>query len=765
MAAISIDGIRVAEKLRIQGQIRRAGDCYRRVFGKPCGVKTFSALVFLLNLAMLLPMPASADPPASKTSPVTDTYHGVEVTDPYRWLENWPSDEVKAWTDSQNTYARELLDSCPKLDAIGGDVTEILSAKTVGYWGLQVCGGRFFCMKSQPPKQQAFLITFESLDDLAGERVLLDPAAIDAEGGTTIDWFVPSPDGTVMAVSLSVDGTEAGDLHFFDVATGEQIHEIVPRVNTGTAGGSLAWAADGKGVFYTRHPRQGEKPKEDMNFFQQAFFHELGTDTADDRYELGDDFPRIAEIQFEPHHASGQLLLTLQDGDGGKFAHYLRGHDGTWRNFSGFSDKIVNATFSRDGESLFLLSREDAPRGKILRMSAEMLGWANSSTVVSESDDTLVTSFYGRPPSILPTATRLYVQYQTGGPSEIRCFDLDGKPLDAPEQLPVSSAGGLVALGEVDSDAIYFSNGSFLAPGAGYRFDPVSGNSTKTALRSNPPVDLEGLGVTVVREFATSKDGTKIPVNIRLPKGFELGKSAPAPALVSGYGGYGISLSPRYSSLDSVLLKQGVIQATANLRGGGEYGEEWHRQGNLTNKQNVFDDFAAVLQHMINRGYTSSDQLAIEGGSNGGLLMGALLTQHPDLVEAVVTHVGIYDSLRVELSPNGAFNIPEFGTVENPDHFKALHAYSPYHNVKDDTDYPATFFLTGVNDPRVEAMQSRKMTAMLQAAQVDKNAPILLRTSFDSGHGAGTPLDERIAQAVDVHAFIIDRLGIEYRED
>jgi len=222
-------------------------------------------------------------------------------------------------------------------------------------------------------------------------------------------------------------------------------------------------------------------------------------------------------------------------------------------------------------------------------------------------------------------------------------------------------------------------------------------------------------------------------------------------------------LSPGYSALSSVLLEQNVILAVANLRGGGEYGEDWHREGNLTNKQNVFDDFSAVLNHMIERGYTSSDKLAIEGGSNGGLLMGALLTQHPGLVKAVVSHVGIYDMLRVELSPNGSFNIPEFGTVEDPDQFKALRAYSPYHNTKEGARYPATFFLTGVNDPRVEAMQSRKMTAKLQSVQGDPEAPILLRTSFDSGHGAGTPLDEKIAQAVDVHAFLIDQLGIKYR--
>ncbi len=535
-------------------------------------------------------------------------------------------------------------------------------------------------------------------------------------------------------------------------------------MNTGTAGGSLAWAPDGKGVYYTRHPREGEKPDEDLNFFQQAYFHTLGSDTAEDRFELGKDFPRIAEIQFEPHHESGQLLLTVQDGDGGEFGHYLRSSTGEWRQFSQFGDKIVNATFSRDGKSLYLLSRQKSPRGKIVRVSTEALNVDSADLILAESEDTLVTSFYGRPPSILPTANRLYVQFQRGGPSEVRTYDLDGKPLKAPDQLTVSNAGGLTPIGGKDSDEILFYNGSYVVPGAIFHHVPEKGSTVKTGLASRPLVDLQKLGVTVVREFATSKDGTKVPVNIILPPGFDLEKSGPLPARVTGYGGYGISLSPGYSALNSVLLKQDVILAVANIRGGGEYGEDWHRQGNLTNKQNVFDDFAAVLKHMIDRGYTSSGRLAIEGGSNGGLLMGATLTQKPHLVKAVVSHVGIYDMLRVELSANGSFNIPEFGTVKDPEQFKALRAYSPYHNTKEGARYPATFFLTGVNDPRVEAMQSRKMTAKLQSVQGNPKAPIFLRTSFDSGHGAGTPLDEKIAQSVDVHAFLIDQLGIEYRD-
>jgi prolyl oligopeptidase len=267
-----------------------------------------------------------------------------------------------------------------------------------------------------------------------------------------------------------------------------------------------------------------------------------------------------------------------------------------------------------------------------------------------------------------------------------------------------------------------------------------------------------------VREMATSRDGTKVPVNIVRRRGLEL--TGENPCVVSGYGGYGVNIEPHFVPQDLVLLEQGFVLATANIRGGGEFGEAWHLAGNLESKQNVFDDFAAACTHMVQRKYTSPKKLAIEGGSNGGLLMGAAMTQHPDLAACVVSHVGIYDMLRVELSPNGAFNIPEFGTVKNERQFRAMYAYSPLHNVKDGTAYPATLFLTGANDPRVDPMQSRKMIARLQAAIAGVNdaGPILLRTSGDTGHGIGTPLDERIAQAADVDAFVMKALGMAWRD-
>ena len=353
------------------------------------------------------------------------------------------------------------------------------------------------------------------------------------------------------------------------------------------------------------------------------------------------------------------------------------------------------------------------------------------------------------------TADRLYVTYQLGGPSEIRVFGYDGAAQVGPNVLPVSSVGQIVAL---ENDEVLYQNSSYLEPGAWYLFCPAKGTTTKTALVTQSPVDFSDC--EVVREHAISKDGTQIPVNIIRRKGAV--PDGNHPVLLNGYGGYGISITPGFSALRRVWIDQGGIYAQANLRGGGEFGEEWHQQGMLTKKQNVFDDFIAVMEHMIDAGYTKPEKLAIMGGSNGGLLMGAMFTQHPELCTAVVSSVGIYDMLRVELTPNGQFNIPEFGTVKDRRQFEALYAYSPYHHVKGNTDYPSILFLTGANDPRVDPMHSRKMTARLQEA-TSSGRPILLRTSADTGHGLGTPLSERIEMSVDYYAFLLHELGLEYR--
>ena len=710
----------------------------------------FGSLALLIFMSSTTFQTATAQPVAP-VRPVVDTYHGVEVRDPYRWLEDDASPEVRTWSDGQNAYARRVLDGLPGVGAIRARVTEIMSKRSPSYWRVQFRNGKYFVMKDQPPKQQPMLIVLNSLDDLATARVIVDPNEIDATGSTAIDWYVPSPDGTLVAVSMSVGGTEAGDVHVFDVATGREVHEVVPHANSGTAGGDLAWTPDGGGFYYTRHPWPGERPDVDRNFFQQVYFHQIGTPPKDDRYEMGRDLPKIAEIQLEVDNPTGRVLATVQNGDGGEFAHFLRDPTtGVWQQFSSFEDRTIQAVFGNK-DDLFLVSFTDAPRGKIERIAIASLGTGRPRIFVPENEATIVTSFM-EPPTIAVTPYRVFAVYQLGGPSELRVFDYQyGWQLAAVPQLKTANVFEVAALA---GDKVIFGNSSYQQPPALYTFDAAEGKTTKTALATEAPVDFSD--IEVVREFATSKDGTRVPVNIMFRKGTALNGSNPCVA--TGYGGYGISIAPSFSSVNRVLFDHGFVLAEANIRGGGEFGEAWHLAGNLTKKQNVFDDFAAACQHLIERKYTSREKLGIVGGSNGGLLMGAIFTQHPDLAKAVVSHVGIYDSLRTELSPNGEFNITEFGTVQNPDHFRAMHAYSPYHHVKDGTRYPAILFMTGANDPRVEPMQSRKMTARLQAAKAG-DAPVLLRTT-SGGHGGDTPLDERIAQTVDEFAFLCRYLGV-----
>ncbi len=401
---------------------------------------------------------------------------------------------------------------------------------------------------------------------------------------------------------------------------------------------------------------------------------------------------------------------------------------------------------------------KDAPRGKILTLPLDgKTELKDAATIIPESEAVIE--------NILSTASYLYLSELIGGPSRLRRFDLDGKN---GRELPIpanSGVGGLVAMEDFAKDnSVLFRLTSFTQPDAWYLCAPPAWSTrgpkddariTKTALAKTSPVSFND--IEVVREFAVSKDGTKVPLSILHRKGMKLDGSNPA--LLTAYGGYGTSLRPGFDSDRRLWFDRGGVIAIANVRGGGEYGEEWHLAGNLTRKQNVFDDFAACARHLAERGYTQPAKLAVEGGSNGGLLMGAFLTQHPDMARAVVSHVGLYDMLRVELDPNGAFNVTEFGTVKDPAQFQALHAYSPYHHIVDGTPYPAIFFLAGETDGRVNPAHSRKMAARLQAATASKN-PVLIRLSSASGHGIGTALSERIAQDADVFAFLFDQLGM-----
>jgi prolyl oligopeptidase len=716
----------------------------------------FGAFVAVLTLAVVPAGPARAQAtyPNAPKRPASDTYMGtsgpVKVTEDYRWLENLDDPQVKDWVTAQNAATRRVLDGLPQRIAIRDELKQLVGNAPTARYGFRFAGGKLFALKRQPPKNQPMLVVLdanvENPDSLDGERVVLDPNTRNDKGTTAIDWYVPSHDGRLVAVSLSDNGSEKGSLHIIDVATGDERSDVIPRVQNPTAGGSVAWNGDNSGFWYTRYPAPMERAAADAGFYQQVYFHSLGARSTLDKKVFGDDLPRIAETALESSDDGKYVLASVRNGDGGEVGFWLRGPNDQWRKLADFTDGYRSATFGRDGK-LYALASKGSPKGRVVAMKLDAPSLAKATTIVKESDATIE--------DIVPAASRLYVEVLTGGPSEIRVYTLAGKPLPGPATEPVSTAtiGARLA-----GDAILFGDQSFVTPFAWYALDPRrnGGKPAKTML-SAPPEDLAMGDLDVRRVMARSKDGTQVPVNIVMRKGTKL--DGANPTLLTAYGGYGVSMRPRYSRLTMFWLRHGGVFALANLRGGGEFGEDWHAAGKLTKKQNVFDDFAAAAHLLIDQGYTNPKKLAIEGGSNGGLLMGAELVQHPDLYGAVVSHVGIYDMLRVELTSNGAFNVTEFGTVKDPAQFDALYAYSPIHHVVDGTAYPPILMTTGINDGRVDPWQSLKMTARLQAAN-PKGKPVLVRVAGDAGHGQGMSLSSAIELDADTFAFIFDSLGM-----
>jgi prolyl oligopeptidase len=724
-------------------------------------ITAFRRVIVLFALAgtaahAIAQTPSAAGPapryPDTVKRPASDTYTGTagatKVTENYRWLETLDDPAVKDWITLQNTATRRYLDALPFRTAIRDELKQLIGSAPVTRGSFHYAAGRLFALKRQPPKNQPILVVLAAPDDLGSERVVVDPNTRNEKGTTAIDWFIPSHDGKRVAVSLSDNGSEKGTLHVFDTDTGNELSDVVPRVQNPTGGGSVAWNGDDTGFWFTRYPAPMERPADDAGFFQQVWFHKLGTRSSDDTPALTDGLPRIAETTLEATDDGRHVLATVRNGDGGEVAFWLRDPTGRWRQLATFADGFRSATFGHDGR-IYALALKGSPRGRVVAMKADQPTLAKAATIVPQGDAVIE--------DIVPTATRLYVEVLVGGPSALRVYTLAGKALPAPPVEPIST----VAIGtHLDGDAILFGAQGYLTPFAWFRLDPKhdDGKPVRTMLSAPPDNTVATDGFAVTRVMARSKDGTDVPVNLVAKKDVALDGSNPT--LLTAYGGYGVSTRPRYSRRMLFWLRHGGVLAVANIRGGGEFGEDWHQAGKLTKKQNVFDDFASAARMLIDRGYTNPKKLAIEGGSNGGLLMGAELVQHPELYGAVVSHVGIYDMLRVETTPNGAFNVTEFGTVKDPAQFDALYAYSPYHHVVDGVAYPPLLMTTGINDGRVDPWQSLKMAARLQAANPD-GKPVLLRVAGDAGHGQGMSLSSAIELDADTFAFIFASLGMD----
>jgi prolyl oligopeptidase len=711
-----------------------------------------SVFAALTGAALAAAIPA---PPATPAENVSDEVQGVKVADPYRWLENWSDPKVQEWSAAQNTRTRAYLDALPSLKPVAGELTRLVSATSPALFAFLPRGKLVFATYSDPKLQQPVVVTLDAKADPKSKKTLIDPNALDKNGHIAVDWYVPSGDGSKVAVSLSKDGSEDGTLHIYDVATGKEIDTPIARVQFATAGGSLAWAKDGKGFWYTRYPGP-DAPKDDQHFNMQVYFHALGSDAAKDPLVLGakDGLERVSEVFLDNERNLPVVLARVQKGDGGIWSYYVLEQGKPVIQIGKHEDKIVQASIGPDG-AVYGISRKNSSNGFVVKMDKPVKdGFATAKVLVPESGVAIESS---NEAGVYFSKDRLFVRDIVGGPNQIRIFTLDGKPAGT-LPLPDISANGEIV--ELKDGNILFSVTSFLRPLYYDIWNPKTGKVAETELKIVSPVKYDD--ATVTRVFATSKDGTKVPLNIIMKKGTKLDGSNPV--LLYGYGGYGVNMNPGFlGAFRRLWLDAGGIYVLANIRGGGEYGEKWHTQGMLTRKQNVFDDFAAAGQYLIDNKYTNHDKLALMGGSNGGLLMGATLTQHPDLAKAVVSQVGIYDMVRVELDPNGSFNTTEFGTVKNPDEFAALYAYSPYHHVVAKTAYPALLMTTGATDGRVNPMHSRKFTAAMQAA-TSSGLPILLRTNMHAGHGIGSSLADRIAEQTDMLCFLFDQLGMQWHK-
>ncbi len=714
-----------------------------------------AAFAFVAGTSYAASIPA---PPATPKDKTVDVVQGVKIADPYQWLEDWSNPKVQAWSNAQNERTRAYLDAIPSQQPIKDELLKLVTATSPSYYGLSANGQAVFAYYSDPQKQQPMIVTLNAAADPASRKVVLDPNALDPEGHTAIDWFVASGDGSKIAVSLSKNGSEDGTLHVFDVASGKEIDTPIPGVQYPTAGGSLAWSADGTGFYYTRYPG-ADAPKDDQHFNMQVYFHKLGADWKADALVLGkaDGLEKVSEIFLDNRFNLPTTMVMVQRGDGNIWAFYVLKEGAPAMRVGNYGDEIVFANFGPDG-AIYGISRKGTSNGKVVKLATPTPdGLASAPEIVPSSDVAILSGGAEQHTSDLAfSRTRLFVRDIVGGPNQVRIFDLDGKPQGT---LPLPAIAANDEIVPLADGGVLFDVSTYLRPRYYAKWDPATGKTEETDLKTVSPVSFADAEVT--RAFATSKDGTKVPVNIIMKKGTKLDGSHPT--LLYGYGGYGISMTPSFlGSFRRIWLDAGGIYAIANIRGGSEYGERWHQEGMLTHKQNVFDDFAAAANYLIDQHYTSHKKLALMGGSNGGLLMGAQITQHPALAHAVVSAVGIYDMVRVELDPNGSFNTTEFGTVKNLAQFKALYAYSPYHHVKAGTPYPAVLMLTGATDGRVNPMHSRKFTAALQAATTS-HRPVLLRTSMNSGHGIGSSLSERIAEQADELSFLFNQLGMHWQ--
>ena len=677
--------------------------------------------------------------PNTHRDAVVDDYHGTPVPDPYRWLEDPYSDATRAWIDAQNALTRSALDG-PTRDAL---ITRLTERHNYPRGSVPVKrGGRCFFTDNTGLQNQAVLFVRDGVEGDA--RPLLDPNALSADGTTALTAVVPSDGGRLVAYGLSRGGSDRQEILVRDAAAAVDRTDRLEWVKFA----SIAWVADG--FYYTRFPAPGSVPPGDENYYCQVYFHRLGDGQQED--SLVFERPDRREVVFEVDttHDERWLVITSFEGASDKSeVHVLdrRAAGGIPTPLvTGFGDgyHVIDAVDGR----LYLRTDAAAPLGRIV--SVDLTASARTLTeVVPQGTDKLSLA--------VVAAGRLVVSYLHNASDRLRVFSLDGQPQG---EVPLPGIGSITGLtGTPDDPDLFFGYASFTQPPVSYRCDPRTLRTPAIYRASSTDVRASSIDVSqhsTSQVWYTSKDGTR--VSMFLVHRTDLQKDGDRPVLLGGYGGFNVSLTPAYDPAAFPLLDAGGIYAIANLRGGGEYGETWHEAGMRERKQNVFDDFIAAAEWLIAEGYSRPSRIAIEGGSNGGLLTGAVAIQRPDLFGAVLCRVPVVDMLRYHLFTIGRFWIPEYGCADDPRDFPFLFEYSPYHNVRDGVAYPPILITTADTDDRVDPGMARKFAARLQAAGTA--SPVLIRIETRAGHGAGKPTAKMIEEDADVLAFVFRYLSV-----
>ncbi|MDR7049038.1 prolyl oligopeptidase [Duganella sp. 3397] len=683
------------------------------------------------------------DYPVTRTVDQQDNYHGATVADPYRWLEDANSADSAAWVQQQNQLTQGYLAQIPGRDAIKARLTKLWNYERFSVPFKE--GGRYFYSRNDGLQNQAVLYTMKSLADMP--RLLLDPNTLAADGTVALAGLAVSPNGKYLAYSTAASGSDWNEIRVRDIDTGKDVADQIKWVKFS----NTAWLHDGSGFFYSRYDEPTEAGKlAAVNYFQKLYFHKIGTPQSADTlvYDRPDnkDWGFSAQVTEDGRF----LVITASQGTENKnrvFYKDLTQKDGKVVGLLEDFDAAYNFV-GNDGNVFYFHTERNAPRGRIVAIDVRKPAVLSWKQVVPESGSTLVSASL--------VNNQLLVDYLSDAHSLVKVFDLRGKPLHDVKLPGLGTASGFSGK-RVDTETFYAYT-SFTTPSTIYRHDL---KTNKSSVYRQPKVDFDPAAYETRQEFFTSRDGTRVPMFIVAKKGIKYDGSNPT--YLYGYGGFNVSLTPTFSVANLAWLEMGGVYVMANLRGGGEYGESWHEAGTKLKKQNVFDDFIGAAEWLVSHKVTSPAKLAIGGGSNGGLLVGAAMTQRPDLFAAAIPQVGVLDMLRFHKFTIGWAWTSDYGSSDNADEFKALVKYSPLHNLKKGACYPATMITTADHDDRVVPAHSFKFAAAAQAAQAGQKgaAPILIRIDSKAGHGAGKPTTKQIEEVADRWGFLTRALHMD----